>query len=73
MEHDPSVLPLFVLSSPGGWMGGWVLQVGTFGVDYKLKEMTINDELVTVQVWDTAGQVSGVFTVTTSTAMATTK
>lgn len=37
-------------------MGGWC-QVGTFGVDYKLKDVTINDEDVVVQVWDTAGQV----------------
>lgn len=37
-----------------------MMQVGTFGVDYKLKEVTINDELVMVQVWDTAGQVRGV-------------
>lgn len=27
------------------------------GVDYKLKTMTINEEEVSVQVWDTAGQV----------------
>lgn len=32
-------------------------QVGTFGVDFKLKETAINDEEVVVQVWDTAGQV----------------
>ena len=32
-------------------------QVGTLGVDYKLKTMTINEEEVSVQVWDTAGQV----------------
>ena len=32
-------------------------QVQTLGVDFKLKPIVINDEVVDLQVWDTAGQV----------------
>lgn len=29
---------------------------GTIGIDFRKKQITINNELINLQIWDTAGQ-----------------